>query len=254
MRCFYAIIILLLLVVDGRAQNTMQKKGVPQKKNANRKPVPAWSSHKRDDLEEADNFIVCFGPPAARFPGTDGAWCRFLQKQLQCDSFPEDAPNGCQTVMLQFIVERDGRLSNISVLDADTLFGWYVQQALRVIRKSPRWVPAQQGGSPVKSYHRQAIQFCTEPEVENGLPLKQKRIDTLLKKMPVVADSCTMIDAGNAITQYQLFFLRLNCWNPSLSRTGLLNWLAVLNTTYTPTLYRSRRNLKFFSSPANAST
>ncbi|RYY53653.1 MAG: hypothetical protein EOO09_17185 [Chitinophagaceae bacterium] len=94
----------------------------------------------------------------ADFIGGIDAWRAFLTSFLQPDvPVKNNAPAGTYTVMLQFVVEKDGRVNDIRAL---TSFGYGMEQeAVRVLRKSPRWQPAVMFGHNVKAYRRQPITF-----------------------------------------------------------------------------------------------
>ena len=69
--------------------------------------------------------------------------------------------NGCKpgeyTVVIQFIVEKDGSVSDVRAL-TNHAFGME-EEAVRVIKKEPYWVPAVQNGRQVKAYRKQPITF-----------------------------------------------------------------------------------------------
>lgn len=88
----------------------------------------------------------------------DGDWRRFLEKNLNPQvALDHSAPPGLYTVMMQFVVDTDGSISDIRVL-SDPGFG-LAQEAIRVIKKSKRWEAAIQNGKPVKAYRKQPITF-----------------------------------------------------------------------------------------------
>jgi protein TonB len=93
----------------------------------------------------------------ASYPGGMPAWARFLHKNL---NYPEDAiEKGVQgPVMIQFIVDKEGNVSDIEVVSGPT-DGGLREEAIRVIRKSGKWTPAIQNGRVVKSYKRQPVIF-----------------------------------------------------------------------------------------------
>jgi protein TonB len=93
----------------------------------------------------------------ASYPGGMPAWARFLHKNL---NYPEDAiEKGIQgPVMIQFIVDKEGNVSDIEVVSGPT-DGGLREEAIRVIRKSGKWTPAIQNGRVVKSYKRQPVIF-----------------------------------------------------------------------------------------------
>lgn len=87
-----------------------------------------------------------------------GDWERFLRKYLNA-SVPVDngAPAGRYQVIVQFVVDVDGSVSNIEPL---TNMGYGMEQeAIRVLKKAARWEPAIQNGKQVKAYRKQPITF-----------------------------------------------------------------------------------------------
>jgi protein TonB len=93
----------------------------------------------------------------SEFPGGSGQWARYLQKNLH---FPEEAVNNeiHGAVVVQFIVDKDGNVSNVEAISGPTE-GGLREEAVRVIKKSGQWTPAIQNGRKVKSYKKQPIQF-----------------------------------------------------------------------------------------------
>ncbi|MDB5193792.1 MAG: hypothetical protein JWQ96_3355 [Segetibacter sp.] len=80
----------------------------------------------------------------ARFPGGEGAWIRYLEKNLK---FPNAAETTAGTVRLQFIVDEKGFIRNVKIL-SDPGNG-LAPEAVRLIIKSPNWEPAVQNGRVV---------------------------------------------------------------------------------------------------------
>jgi protein TonB len=91
------------------------------------------------------------------YPGGIPAWARFLNKNLR---YPDEASsNGIQgTVLVQFIVDKDGNVSDVQAVSGPTT-GGLREEAIRVIKKSGKWTPAMQNGRVVKSYKRQPVVF-----------------------------------------------------------------------------------------------
>jgi protein TonB len=91
----------------------------------------------------------------SEYPGGRVAWQRFLNRNLH---FPpvEDVQG---TVVVQFIVGKDGSVSNVEAVSGpDELRA----EAVRVIKKSGKWTPAIQNGHQVTSQKRQPIIFRFE--------------------------------------------------------------------------------------------
>jgi protein TonB len=94
----------------------------------------------------------------ANFPGGETAWRQFLEQNLN-PNVPVDngAPAGTYTVMIQFVVNKEGLVSNIKAL---THYGYGMEnEVVRLLRKSPPWVPAIQKGKNVNAYRKQPVTF-----------------------------------------------------------------------------------------------
>lgn len=98
----------------------------------------------------------------ASFPGGGPAWARFLNRNLH---YPDGAiaANIQGTVVVQFIVDKDGSVSEIKALEGPEE-GGLREEAIRVIKKSGKWTPAIQNGRQVKCYKKQPISFKLETE------------------------------------------------------------------------------------------
>jgi protein TonB len=94
------------------------------------------------------------------YPGGAEAWRRFLIKTLR---YPAGGQNkGIKgTVTVKFIVDVDGKLSDIEAISGPEELR---NEAVRVIRLSGKWTPAHQNGSKVRSYKLQAIVFQLNDE------------------------------------------------------------------------------------------
>jgi protein TonB len=86
------------------------------------------------------------------------SYLKHLQQHLNGDIGRENgARPGQYSVVIKFIINIDGSVSN---LEAETNFGHKMEEeAMRVIKNSPKWVPASLFGIPVKSIKRQPITF-----------------------------------------------------------------------------------------------
>ena len=94
----------------------------------------------------------------AEFPGGLSAWRRFLERNLNAQ-VPSDAgaPTGSYTVIVKFIVDKSGAVSDVR---ATTSHGFGMEEeAVRAIRKGPKWTPAIQNGRQVNAYRQQPITF-----------------------------------------------------------------------------------------------
>lgn len=92
-----------------------------------------------------------------------GHWEKFLLRHLN-GNVPVDngAPIGRYTVTVQFIVDKEG---NVSEIKATSNAGYGMEEeAVRVLRKADKWSPAIYNGYKVKAYHTQTIIFEVNSE------------------------------------------------------------------------------------------
>lgn len=97
----------------------------------------------------------------ASFPGGDVEWRNYLRKNLDPDvPAKKGAPGGMYSVVIKFMITKDGTLTDIA---AETNKGYGTEEeALRLIKKSPKWKPATQYGRFVNAYRRQPITFVVD--------------------------------------------------------------------------------------------
>jgi len=97
----------------------------------------------------------------ASFPGGDQAWRKFLEKNLNAQVAADNgAPIGIYTVIAQFIVDKEGNVTDIKAL---TNYGYGLEkEVLRALKLQTHWSPAMQNGEPVKAYRKQPVTFVME--------------------------------------------------------------------------------------------
>lgn len=81
------------------------------------------------------------------FPGGMPAMIEYLQTNIK---YPKDAikQNVGGRVMVMFVVEADGSLSNVRV--ARKVFPSLDSEAVRVVKAMPKWKPGKEKGRPVR--------------------------------------------------------------------------------------------------------
>lgn len=96
-------------------------------------------------IKEEKIFIGVEDMPV--FPGGDRELFRYLNNSLK---YPKAASNAgiSGTVIVSFIVEPDGSISNLTILKSGT--SMLDEEALRVVSSMPRWKPGLQNGKPVR--------------------------------------------------------------------------------------------------------
>ena len=95
-------------------------------------------------------------PP--QFPGGDDAWVKHLKENLNHNiPLERGGPEGKYIVVLSFLVEEDGTVSNI---EAKTNPGYgTAEEAIRVIKNGPNWIPSELNGIKGNYLKRMSIEF-----------------------------------------------------------------------------------------------
>ena len=114
-------------------------------------------------ITEDENKIFDKVEIEACFPGGDTKWRQYLERNCHAE-IPTDngAPVGTYVTIIQFVVDKEGKISDVKAL---THHGYGMEQeAVRIILKGPKWIPAVQNGRMVKAYRRQPITFQVTAE------------------------------------------------------------------------------------------
>jgi hypothetical protein len=99
----------------------------------------------------------------AEFPGGIEKWREYLQKNCRSTVATDSgAPTGKYAVMIQFVVSKEGEVSNIIPL---TRHGYGMEQeVVRIIKEGPKWKPAEQNGRTVTAYKKQIVTFVVSDD------------------------------------------------------------------------------------------
>ena len=90
----------------------------------------------------------------AQFKGGSNAYKKFIQENLR---WPQNGSDVSGKVLLSFIVEKDGTPTHFKVERG--IEPAFDAEALRVIKRSPRWTPAKINGKGVRSRYIVPISF-----------------------------------------------------------------------------------------------
>ena len=137
----------------------------------------------------------------AAFPGGDAAWRNYLQKNLN-GNIPVDngAPMGLYYVLVQFIVSRDGSVSDLTAL-TNAGFGTE-QEVMRLIKNSGKWIPALQNKRKVNAVRMQPVSFLVESD---SVDIKSKFRYTLFtgidNELTVIMNKMSSDDITLSISQ-----------------------------------------------------
>ena len=104
----------------------------------------------------SDDYIFVSAEIPPQFPGGEAALLRWISENLQ---YPVEAKKDSiqRSVYCQFIVEKDGSVSNVNVVRAANPL--LDEEAVRVLKTLPKFKPAQQRGQPVRCRYSVPIRF-----------------------------------------------------------------------------------------------
>ena len=90
------------------------------------------------------------------FPGGVEAMYKYLAQNIK---YPQLARENNITgkVYVEFVVEKDGSVSNVKVLR--DIGGGCGQEAVRVVKSMPKWSPGKQRGKAVRVQYRLPVNF-----------------------------------------------------------------------------------------------
>ena len=118
---------------------------------------------KSDDSEDYEKTFIHV-QIIAQFPGGMDAWKKYLERNLNAGLPAENgAQSGKYTVLVSFVVDSEG---NISEVKAENNPGFGTDaEAIRIIKKGPKWQPAIQNGRKVAYRVNQQVTFLVD---DNG--------------------------------------------------------------------------------------
>ncbi len=115
----------------------------------------ALSANAQYKKNEGDLPVTDSAPePYPEFPGGQGGFKLFLQKNLKN---PDPQLDVQGRVIISFIVEKSGHLTHFKI--ERSLQEKFDQEALRVLKLSPNWMPAKSHGKPIRSKYTVPINF-----------------------------------------------------------------------------------------------
>lgn len=116
---------------------------------------PAPDQRGREEVVE-DNQIFEFLEEMPEFPGGQAAMMKWLGENVKYPAIATE--NNIQgRVMVSFVVERDGSVSNVKILrGVDPSLD---KEAIRLINAMPKWKPGMQTGKPVRARFNIPVTF-----------------------------------------------------------------------------------------------
>jgi len=110
---------------------------------------------KEEEIKDDEPFITAETMPSFQ-GGTINDFRNWVQGKVKYPQIAQE--NGIQgRVVLQFVIERDGRLTNIVVLQTPDRS--LSEEAIRVLNQSPKWAPGKQRSQTVRVKYTLPVDF-----------------------------------------------------------------------------------------------
>jgi protein TonB len=109
-----------------------------------------------EEEEPEEEEIFSYAEEMPSFPGGAQAMYEYMAKNTKYPTLAKES--GIQgKVFVGFVVGRDGAITNVRVLRG--IGGGCDEEAIRVVKKMPKWNPGKQRGKPVKVEYRIPYDF-----------------------------------------------------------------------------------------------
>ena len=130
------------------SENTTNNNQQGTETNPNPNPNPNPNTGGGNPGTERIDSIVSFPDDMPEFPGGDEALFAFLKKNV---TYPREVleENGKGIAGISFVIDKEGNVTDATVLKK-TKFIQLDEEALRVVKKLPKWNPGKQQGRPVR--------------------------------------------------------------------------------------------------------
>ena len=91
------------------------------------------------------------------YPDGEDAMYRWIENNLGYPSEMADGPDVIGTVVVQFVIEKDGAISDIQPIKS--LYPPLDKEAVRVVSKMSKWKPGIMNGMPVRVSNTISVKF-----------------------------------------------------------------------------------------------
>ncbi|MCP4552596.1 MAG: energy transducer TonB [Bacteroidetes bacterium] len=110
-----------------------------------------------EEIDEEHIFVIV--EQGATFPGGEKARIRYLSSNINYPTMARES--GIQgTVYVTFVVERDGSVTDVKITRG--IGGGCDEEAVRVIRGMPKWIPGRQRNKPVRVQFNLPVRFTLQ--------------------------------------------------------------------------------------------
>ncbi len=115
-------------------------------------PVPVDSGSQHPTEDHAQVFVE----EMPEFPGGQESMYKFIAQNMKYPQYAVES-NIQGKVYVRFIVEADGRITNVNVVRG--VHSSLDNEAIRVVQSMPDWKPGKQNGKPVRVHFTLPLNF-----------------------------------------------------------------------------------------------
>lgn len=100
-----------------------------------------------------------------QFPGGDSKLMKYISEKIK---YPETDECVDGQVIVQFVVTKTGEIGDVKVVRH--LHPMFDEEAVRVVKSLPKFIPGRKNGVPVNVWYTLPIRFRTEHSMPGSLP------------------------------------------------------------------------------------
>ncbi|TGX82380.1 TonB family protein [Palleniella muris] len=118
-----------------------------------------------------------------QFPGGPAALMKFLGENIK---YPKEAGTICVAgrVIVSFIVDTDGSITDVALMKS--LSPEFNNEAVRVVKAMPKWIPGKQKGKPVRVKYFIPVVFRNDTATKSGSASQAVSVGTNDTKAPLI--------------------------------------------------------------------
>lgn len=132
--------------------------------------IAAVAHAQKDSTSNQQNEVFTSTMVTAKFPGGIDGWNKYLQKNLKAElgaqyiKIKRKQKEVKQIAIVSFLVDTSGNIFEVQCVNADEVHPKLAEEAIRVIKEGPRWVPAEINGKKVIYRQKQSITWVVQQE------------------------------------------------------------------------------------------
>ena len=117
-----------------------------------------------EKASSGDDKLGCNLTYPSEFPGGTAGWAKYIETNVHHEvsdniALKKGQNDSTQTVLVSFFVDTTGLLIDVKVENSMYVHPKVAAEAIRVIKNSPKWIPAIQNGKPVMYRQMQRLSF-----------------------------------------------------------------------------------------------